>query len=534
MANLQYIGARYVPIVFSNPDDNTANWKSGVFYEPLTIVTYLDDSYTSRKAVPTSIGNPADNPDYWVKTGDFNASLTTLQNEFNLLLGGNYLANKRVVVYGDSTVNGSGNYMQLACDAVNATLTNRSVVSTTMADGATAITNDNDLSNFDYVFLCYGTNDWGSSHSPSKLRTDVDALIGAINSVYRKSRVIFVLPPYQFRNFGMFEVNYNYVGLSQKATLEIIATRLRQWGVPIIDLLTRSSCNPQNYNLLLENSGGIYYHPLPVFRPELAAIVLEGANSNNKYKDDSRVDVFNSYDFGLAQRGVTQTYLAGLSNGHGLSLYIAAGTEWKSGYKHLLSGNMYEICGTSEGNLTIEFHDVNVPADSFSYTVGQGSFDMTVKTKQRLYQIILTTTATTLHVDDLHMYDIGIGADRVTTAYNKGRGIVAKIHNDVSGNLTFQAGNNFVYAYGDDTLNILHGGLVLASDVAFNTNLLVLDAGFYVEDMFIVAYKGSTPVILHIVGNVVKNTSAMTAGTYLFVPTAYPIARNNRAEYVLP
>ena len=83
MANLQYIGARYVPILFTNPDDQTCDWKAGVTYEALTIVTYNDDSYTSKKAVPESVGNPADNPEYWVKTGNFNASLIALQNEVN-------------------------------------------------------------------------------------------------------------------------------------------------------------------------------------------------------------------------------------------------------------------------------------------------------------------------------------------------------------------------------------------------------------------------------------------------------------------
>lgn len=78
---MQYIGARYVPIVYTNPDDSSANWKANVPYEPLTIVVDNGDSYTSKKAVPDNIGEPADNPEYWVKTGDFNASLLALQNE---------------------------------------------------------------------------------------------------------------------------------------------------------------------------------------------------------------------------------------------------------------------------------------------------------------------------------------------------------------------------------------------------------------------------------------------------------------------
>lgn len=76
----QYVGARYVPVVYKNPDDNSASWKANVEYEPLTIVVASNgDSYTSKKAVPKSVGAPQDNPEYWVKTGDFNASLLALQ-----------------------------------------------------------------------------------------------------------------------------------------------------------------------------------------------------------------------------------------------------------------------------------------------------------------------------------------------------------------------------------------------------------------------------------------------------------------------
>lgn len=79
MANLQYIGARYVPKFFLNPDDQSNDWKSGVQYEALTIVTYNNDSYTSKKVVPTTIGNPASNPEYWACTTRYTAALQALQ-----------------------------------------------------------------------------------------------------------------------------------------------------------------------------------------------------------------------------------------------------------------------------------------------------------------------------------------------------------------------------------------------------------------------------------------------------------------------
>lgn len=70
MATRQYVGARYVP-KFADP----VAWESGKSYEALTIVNYLNNSYTSKKSVPTTIGNPADNSEYWVVTGNYNAQV---------------------------------------------------------------------------------------------------------------------------------------------------------------------------------------------------------------------------------------------------------------------------------------------------------------------------------------------------------------------------------------------------------------------------------------------------------------------------
>ena len=45
--NRQYIGARYVPKFFDN--NGSTEWVKGIGYEPLTIVTYLNNSFTSKK-----------------------------------------------------------------------------------------------------------------------------------------------------------------------------------------------------------------------------------------------------------------------------------------------------------------------------------------------------------------------------------------------------------------------------------------------------------------------------------------------------
>lgn len=70
----QYVGARYVP-VFANP----LEWSDTREYEPLTIVTYQGNSYTSMQYVPTGI-SIADTA-YWALTGNFNAQVEAYRAE---------------------------------------------------------------------------------------------------------------------------------------------------------------------------------------------------------------------------------------------------------------------------------------------------------------------------------------------------------------------------------------------------------------------------------------------------------------------
>ena len=117
---LQYIGARYVPIWYQNTDDQSANWQSNVEYEPLTYVTTINNHlYLSKKTVPDTIGNPADNIEYWLdlgvfitgqyellqeqiddmKDGDVSGSL---QNQIDFLKEGSKNENMRLIVLTDS------------------------------------------------------------------------------------------------------------------------------------------------------------------------------------------------------------------------------------------------------------------------------------------------------------------------------------------------------------------------------------------------------------------------------------------------
>ena len=86
MATRQYIGARYVTKVYENSlDPSSAEWEANVNYEPLTMVTFNNGSYLSKKTVPASVGNPPSNPTYWTQTGFYNGQILALENEVDKL-----------------------------------------------------------------------------------------------------------------------------------------------------------------------------------------------------------------------------------------------------------------------------------------------------------------------------------------------------------------------------------------------------------------------------------------------------------------
>ena len=85
----QYVGARYVP-VFADP----LEWSDQREYEPLTIVAYQGNSYTSVQSVPAGvdIGNAA----YWAQTGNYNAQIEAYRREV-LAYDGRITANANAI-----------------------------------------------------------------------------------------------------------------------------------------------------------------------------------------------------------------------------------------------------------------------------------------------------------------------------------------------------------------------------------------------------------------------------------------------------
>lgn len=68
----RYVGARYVPLY-------DGIWDGNKTYEPLTVVTYVGNSYTSKKYVPAGVN--ITNTDYWVMSGEYNQQMANINAE---------------------------------------------------------------------------------------------------------------------------------------------------------------------------------------------------------------------------------------------------------------------------------------------------------------------------------------------------------------------------------------------------------------------------------------------------------------------
>lgn len=89
----QYVGARYVPL-FGRKGEESILWDNTGSYEPLTVVLYQGNSYTSRQYVP--IGIDIHNEEFWANTGNYNAQVEQYRQEV-LAFDGRITANSNAI-----------------------------------------------------------------------------------------------------------------------------------------------------------------------------------------------------------------------------------------------------------------------------------------------------------------------------------------------------------------------------------------------------------------------------------------------------
>lgn len=355
-----YIGARYIPIF-------AGQWNNTKGYEPLTVVEYQGNSYTSKTYVP--IGANINDTTYWAETGNYNAQVEAYREEVlqfiaqteNLNGYNNIFYKKKVVVYGDSLCTSGQSFIKnLQLFSGASSVVNRGVPSTRMYagnnSGYSLINGATDLNNFDYLILVYGTNEWQSSAHEGTLGLHTKKLIDLINTKTQSVRIIFCLPPYSYRNFGTTP-NVNNVGLTLDETNCVIAETLKNlYNIPVVDFFNHSTCNSTNYiNCLKNDSGGIFVHPTDSFAQEMTKILMKGATGFISCKRSWRV--IEQSDFYINQARINMTEWNGGVASLGINIGINPKETAVSEYKTWLTTNDYLLTGKADGAVTIEIGD---------------------------------------------------------------------------------------------------------------------------------------------------------------------------------
>lgn len=117
-ARLQYIGSRYVPI-FGRKGEDSIEWDNTGTYEPLTIVLYQGNSYTSRQFVP--VGVEITNQQYWANTGNYNAQIEQYRQEVAQVVSDTE-ANKKAIAEANTAISNEAQAREQADTAINASL----------------------------------------------------------------------------------------------------------------------------------------------------------------------------------------------------------------------------------------------------------------------------------------------------------------------------------------------------------------------------------------------------------------------------
>lgn len=202
-----YVGARYVPIY-------DGAWSASKKYEPLVVVQYQGNSYTSKTYVPAGV-NPT-NENYWAQSGNYNAQveeyrkevrdLTALVNGFNDRITANSSAitlinswqkymnlftNKNVAIFGDSLSDGNrqgttwSRTFKTLVESVGGTVDNYAHSGDTIRKTNTIVQSVTKY--YDIVFVWIGINDWSAGTPIGHFGgTDETSFIYLYNSICRK------------------------------------------------------------------------------------------------------------------------------------------------------------------------------------------------------------------------------------------------------------------------------------------------------------------------------------------------------------
>lgn len=325
--NNVYIGARYVPI-FDGEWDNTKK------YEPLVIVQHNGNSYTSKTYVP--IGAEITNETYWANTGNYNAQLesyiaavNTLSQNYSIIndnvnsLMGLQLKNKKCYFFGDSITQGvitggaspviaQNPYPEIFGEITGANVINKGEAGSRCTNTGNyvnfqTVVANTDLSDADYVFICYGYNDMVGNveigNDNSGMGYFKSAMITNINSIAAKMKsdcviVLLTIPPNRYDINGVETTNR----IPPERFNRCIADIAEKMNIQCINFTDGCGINALNYTALTEDQIHFNQNGYNILGRGIAHCIESGQSHKNMYSSGENMfysEMFNN-DFSVS------------------------------------------------------------------------------------------------------------------------------------------------------------------------------------------------------------------------------------------
>jgi len=297
MPTRQYIGARYVPKIFDN--NGSSEWISGIAYEALTIVTYLNNSFTSKKPVPSSVGNPADNSEYWVNSGDFSGAISSLtdivndtkeelENEMGaiddkIVLLSRAVNGKKILIIGDSVSDPNfaaiqpnwADHFEEVMTELGATVVNNSASSRCIVSGLPdSVGGINDIlssitDTYDTIIVELGVNDWSRGATTAQIQTAIANFATWLITHQQTAKVYWVTPLSPYEN--------DKTKMPCLVVRNTILKMCAMYKFYPIDMYALSQDYAGNNSTLRTRwtLNGDSYHPLPTYAVLYANLIIE-------------------------------------------------------------------------------------------------------------------------------------------------------------------------------------------------------------------------------------------------------------------
>lgn len=192
------------------------------------------------------------------------------------LFAGSWLKDKDICMYGDSTLVVAENYADIiTASGICHSVTKRAVSGHSLLyNGLPIIREATDLSNFDYVFVCYGINDW-SGVAKYLWKNAIRSTITEI--VNKGSEPVFVFPWLVYMPNMASGGWINNKGCSMDAYVDAGISVCKELSVKYFNLYTLSGVDKYNYTTkLTPSSNGMYLHEGTDLGKLIATLIVNG------------------------------------------------------------------------------------------------------------------------------------------------------------------------------------------------------------------------------------------------------------------